>query len=172
MDFIRDLVNPFDGNNPLLNYTDNLLGAIIPGQQGGEDDDVSTLGMLGSIGGGLIGGPTGAFIGSQLGNGLDNALGRGNGSSGGGGACGMPNCYQTCQAKDRKAQDQAKKSIEKFVETMKARGVIITGCKVRTKVKTCGRPVKKATACKRQTTKGSCSKTKEVLWVWYVKSDI
>jgi hypothetical protein len=148
MDRLLDLVNPFDGNNPMLNYTDNLIGAIIPGQQG-EDDDVSTLGMLGSIGGGLIGGPAGAFIGGQLGNGINNALGRGDGGGGGGGACGMPDCYQACQAKDRKAQDQAKKSIEKFVETMKARGVIITGCKVRTKVKTCGLPVKKATTCKR-----------------------
>jgi DNA-binding protein H-NS len=52
-------------------------------------------------------------------------------------------CYQTCQAKDRKDTEQAKKSIEKFIETMKARGITITGCKVQLKVKACGQRRKK-----------------------------
>jgi hypothetical protein len=136
-----------------LNYTDNLIGAVIQGQQG-EDDDVSTLGMLGSIGGGMLGGPAGAFLGNQLGQGLNNALDRGGGGSstaatrgGGGGGCGKNDCYQMCQAKDRKDAKQAKKSIEKFIETMKGRGITITGCKVQSKVKACGRPKPKVRSC-------------------------
>jgi hypothetical protein len=71
----------------------------------------------------------------------------------GGGGCPL-DCYQTCQAKNQKIDEQAKLSIDNFYKTMKERGVTITGCKVRPTGKVCGmrraRAKPKACASKRR----------------------
>jgi hypothetical protein len=72
----------------------------------------------------------------------------------GNGGCPL-DCYQTCQAKNKKIDEQARLSIENFYKTMKERGVTITGCKVRPTGKVCG--MRKTPVKKRATKKKTCT---------------
>jgi hypothetical protein len=75
------------------------------------------------------------------------------GTAGGTGGCPL-DCYQTCQAKNQKIDEQARLSIDNFYKTMKERGVTITGCKVRPTGKVCSMRkarAKKTCAPKRKT---------------------
>jgi hypothetical protein len=122
----------FDAINPL----DDIIGAVsdlIPGDNPLLDLTEDMIDLT-----------DGSFpIISGIGNAVSN-IGGGSkrGSTGGGGSCPAPTCYQVCQMKDKKAEEQAQLSIDNFKKTMKERGIIITGCKVQRKTKSCAVPKK------------------------------
>jgi hypothetical protein len=167
LDAVEDLINLFDGSTPIMDYGSSLLGALVPGQQG-PNDDISLLQGLGSIGGGLLGGPTGAFIGGQLGLGIDNRLGNGSrgGSRGGGSnACGQNDCYSKCNMEAKKLQEECRAKTAEFLAKMQKRGCAGMTCNVPSTAKTCTKkrkPAKKsckpkAKVCKpRPRAKKSC----------------
>jgi hypothetical protein len=64
-------------------------------------------------------------------------------------------CYQACQAKNKKLDEHAILSIGNFYNTMKAKGITITGCKAKPTVKSCKprRKCQKKKECKKPKTK-------------------
>jgi hypothetical protein len=71
-------------------------------------------------------------------------------------------CYQTCQAKNKKLDEHAILSIGNFYNTMKAKGITITGCKAKSTVKSCKprRKCPKKKECKKPKTKKRITKRK------------
>jgi hypothetical protein len=145
LDTIVDALDPTDGEQPFFDAVENILP--------GENKWLQTIEAIAD-----------PFDGSHpLMDGIGNLTGANGGkkppargtSKYGTTPGGRPMyCYQMCQAQNRKNDEQARKSIENFYETMKERGTIITGCKVRLTVKSCGRraaPAKKACKPKAKT---------------------
>lgn len=158
-----DLINPFDGSNPVLDYAENLVGAIIPGQQG-EDDDVSILGSIGAGVGDFLGGPIGGMIGAGLGEGANNLLGRGGqGGAAPGGYPGCPpmDCYSKCSLQAQMQHEETKKKVAEFLAKMEQRGLVGVRCNVPSTAKSCRQraaPCARKSPCSR---KSPCARKKK-----------
>jgi hypothetical protein len=140
LDKVGQAINPFDGEQPFFDAVENLLPGDNPLLNFVED-------VVDPFDGSH---PIAGAVGNALGGHPATPAHRPGGTAPGG-TCPL-DCYQTCQAKNRSIDEQARKSIEHFYESMKARGTIITGCKVRSTVKSCGlrRPARKS--CKPKAT--------------------
>jgi hypothetical protein len=138
---------PSSTSTGFSHYADDVLGGFVDGATEAILDKVFEPGTVASFfqGGGQGGGGAGG------GGGTGGGGGAGGGGGGAGGGC--LTCYEDCQMKDKNAVAMALLSIENFRKTMLERGIVITGCKVQRKTKSCAVRKKKKTCKKKKKVK-------------------